>query len=134
MLPRSLSSRKPRCGILRQHFRHMHAGGVEQLRDVNERFAVFVLRRRIHHDAGAAVGKAGAEIAAEAGIGRGWGQVKDCCGNCCLSRIRFVAGVPCRTLLGRLIFRAQLAFVPRQSQTNVNSLWGLKVNTCDFTR
>ena len=60
--------------VLRQHLRHRDAGGGEQLRHVNERPHVFLRRRRVHHDQRAAGGAIEAEIAAEAGIGRGWSQ------------------------------------------------------------
>ena len=53
--------------ILRQHGRHVHAGGAEQARYLDEGTAILVLGRRIHHNARA--GRAGdAEVAAEAGI------------------------------------------------------------------
>ena len=56
--------------ILRQYRRRIEAGLAQQVRDLDERPAVLLLRRRIHDDAAlAAVGKTDAEIAAKTGVG-----------------------------------------------------------------
>src|SRR3990167_11295082 len=52
----------------------MEAGGRFAPRHVDERPHVLLRRRRVHHDAAAAVGAAHAQVAAEAGIGRGGRQ------------------------------------------------------------
>ena len=57
--------------ILRQDLRHMSSGGLEQLLHVQPGTAVFVCRRRVHHDARRAVVQRHTKIAAETGIGRG---------------------------------------------------------------
>ncbi|MNV76528.1 hypothetical protein D3C71_1698850 [compost metagenome] len=54
--------------------RHMHAGTGQQMVDVDERPAV-LLRRRCVHDHEAVLSALPAEVAAEAGIAAGCGQV-----------------------------------------------------------
>ena len=41
---------EPVLQILRQHRRYIETGGVEQAGDAHERFAVLMLRRRVHDD------------------------------------------------------------------------------------
>ncbi len=55
-----------------EHPRCAHVGVVQELRDAHEGLAVLLRRRGVHHDAGRrGGGGVDAEIAAEAGIGRG---------------------------------------------------------------
>jgi hypothetical protein len=54
----------------------MRPGIFEQLTDVQERTAVFVRRRSVHHDASLTISKDSAEVAAEAGICGGGGKIK----------------------------------------------------------
>ena len=60
--------------VLCIYMRHMRAGILEQLADMQERLAIFVLRRGIHHYFCAAIRESSAEIAAETGIGRSGGE------------------------------------------------------------
>ncbi|MNT12657.1 hypothetical protein D3C72_1475930 [compost metagenome] len=53
-----------------EHLRRRHAGLGHQLRHLHEGGAVFLVGRRIHHDARAAVGGVEAEVAAKARVGR----------------------------------------------------------------
>ena len=52
--------------VLRMHLRRVHAGVAQQRRDVHERSAILLFRRRVHRDVARAVVERGAEVAAKA--------------------------------------------------------------------
>ena len=74
MLPRSSSSKNPLSGSCAWIAGTCTPAAAKQRRNVQERTAVFLLRRRVHGDETAPVGEAGAEIAPEARILRCRGQ------------------------------------------------------------
>ena len=70
--------------VLREHFGHVGAGSAEEFGHVQPGAHVFLFGRGVHDDArGAAVGEAGAEVAPEARVGRGRGEVEGLAGQGC---------------------------------------------------
>ena len=71
--------------IALEHLRDLRAGVAEQLRDGDEGAHVFLVRRGVHGDAGVGLAvDADAEVAPEAGIGRGRGEVDAAAGETAL--------------------------------------------------
>jgi hypothetical protein len=68
--------------VLREHVRHMRAGGSEELGHLQPGAHVLLFGWGVHDDArGAAVGEGGSEVAAEAGVGRGRGEFEGLAGQ-----------------------------------------------------
>ena len=67
--PEVRNNGKARFQIHRQDFRHVEPGILHELLHLDEGRKIFMLRRRIHNDVGAAARTRHAEIAPEAGIG-----------------------------------------------------------------